>query len=445
MSGTIDALVGGGLNGDTVEAISRVANEPSWMRDLRLAALSAYDSIPMPTLQDEEWRRTDVRALRLAEAVPFAPPRPAIASIDALPSDMRDEVESGDQTGGLLVQQDTSSVFASLGESFAQRGVIFCDLQSAVRDHGDLVQQYFARAVPATYSKFTALATAFWSGGVFLYVPRGVEISIPLRDVIYMGTPGVSSFGRTLIVAEPDSDVTLIDQWLGPTYEGQALAANVQETFVGQNARVRYVTLQEWGRHVWNFSVNRTILGRDATSNTLVVAFGGRFHKANVESELRGPGSSVEMLGLLAGDERQFFDHHTLQDHQAPHTTSDLLYKGALSDRSRSVFSGLIHARKAAQKTDAIQTNRNLLLSDHARADSIPNLEIEANDLRCTHAATVAPVDDEQMFYLRSRGLTEADAKRVIVEGFFEPVLERIPLQGIVERLRRVIAMKIGG
>lgn len=445
MSGTIDALVGGGLSGDTVEAISGSANEPSWMLDIRLAAFSAFESLPMPTLQDEEWRRTDIRALRLAEVVSLAPPRSPVSSIDALPPDLRGEVESGDQTGGLVVQQDSSSVLATLGESFAQRGVIFCDLHSAVRDHGDLVQQYFAQAVPATYSKFAALATAFWSGGVFLYVPRGVEITVPLRAVTYLGTPGLSSFGRTLIVAEPDSDVTLIDQWLGPTHEGQAMSANVQETFIGQNARVRYVTLQEFGRHVWNFSVNRTILSRDATSNTLVVAFGGRFHKANVECELRGPGSSVEMLGLLAGDERQFFDHHTLQDHQVPHTTSDLLYKGALSDRSRSVFSGLIHARRAAQKTDAIQTNRNLLLSDNARADSIPNLEIEANDLRCTHAATVAPVDDEQMFYLRSRGLTEADAKRIIVEGFFEPVLERIPLQGIVERLRRVIATKIGG
>ncbi|HUX87232.1 MAG TPA: SufD family Fe-S cluster assembly protein, partial [Chloroflexota bacterium] len=155
-------------------------------------------------------------------------------------------------------------------------------------------------------------------------------------------------------------------------------------------------------------------------------------------------GASGEMLGVLCGDQRQFFDHHTLQDHAAHHTSSDLLYKGTLTGRARSVFSGLIHARKSAQKTDAIQTNRNLLLSDGSRADSIPNLEIEANDLRCTHAATIAPVDDEQMFYLRARGLTEIDAKRAIVEGFFEPVLARIPLEGVVERLRQTISGKIG-
>ncbi len=445
MSETRQTLLGGSLSSDSVLAISRLANEPAWMEELRRAAFDTFSSLPMPTLQDEEWRRTDIRALRLGDVVPFAPARAAVASVEDLPSDLQSEVKSGDLTGGLVVQQDSSNVLATLGDSFAERGVIFCDLHTAVREHSDLVQRYFAQAVPVDYSKFSALATAFWTGGVFLYVPRGVEITVPLRAVTYLGTPGVSCFHRTLIVAEPDSDVTLIDQWLGPTYDGQAMSANIQETFVGQNARVRYITLQEWGRHVWNFSINRAILSRDATLNTLVVAFGGRFHKANVETELRGPGSNVEMLGLLAGDARQFFDHHTLQDHQAPHTTSDLLYKGALSDRSRSVFSGLIHARKAAQKTDAIQTNRNLLLSDNARADSIPNLEIEANDLRCTHAATVAPVDEEQVFYLRSRGLTEADAKRTIVEGFFEPVLERIPLQGVVERLRKVITSKIGG
>lgn len=413
------------------------------MRQLRLDAFETFEALPMPTLQDEEWRRTDIRGLRLSTIVPFAPSARRVESIAELPAEVRLNLETGDQIGGVVVQHDSLNVYRSLGESFAQSGVILCDLSTAVREYPDLVERYFGQAVPASYSKFTALHTAFWSGGVFLYVPRGVEVGLPLQAITYLETPGLSSFPHTLIVAEADSDVTLIEQWLGPSFDGQATSANVQEVFVGQGARVRFITLQEWGRHLWNFSVNRAIISRDASVSSLVVAFGGRFHKANVESALQGPGSSAEMLGLLAGDGRQFFDHHTLQDHQAPHTSSDLLYKGALSDRSRSVFSGLIHARKAAQKTDAIQTNRNLLLSDNARADSIPNLEIEANDLRCTHAATVAPVDDEQLFYLRARGLTEAEAKRVIVEGFFEPVLERIPLAGVVERLRRVVATKI--
>jgi Fe-S cluster assembly protein SufD len=439
-----DQIAGAGLDSAAVEAVSRFKNEPSWLRDLRLAALETFEATPMPTLQDEEWRRTDVRGLRLSEVVPFAAPVAGISSLDALDASIRPSLDVGDQTGGVVVQQDSGGVFASLVASLAQRGVIFTDLDCAVREHSDLVQQYLARGTAADYSKFAALNLAFWSGGLFLYVPRRVEVALPLQTLTWLQTPGLGSFGRTLIVAEADADVTLIEQWRGPEQERQSIAANVQEVFVGNGARVRYVTLQEWGRHVWNFSVNRAFVGRDATVNSLVVAFGGRLHKANVETLLQGPGSSAEMLGLLFGDDRQLFDHHTLQDHMAPHTTSDLLFKGALTERSRSVYSGMIHARKVAQKTDAIQTNRNLLLSDNARADTIPNLEIEANDLRCTHAATVAPVDDEQMFYLRARGLNERDAKRAIVEGFFEPVLERIPLQGMVERLRQTIDAKMG-
>jgi Fe-S cluster assembly protein SufD len=433
-----------GLTSATVEAISRANGEPGWLRERRLASQVTYESLPLPTLRDEEWRRTDIRGLRLDAVRPFATPPRAVDAIASLDPTIQSQTSAVDQTGGIVVLQDSGRVYASLAENLASQGIIFTDLTTAAIQHGDLVQQYLGAAVLPAASKFAALNAAFWSGGVFLYVPRRVEVALPLRALTRLAAPGSSLISRTLIVVEPDADVVFIDQWFGADQEGQALASNVQEVFVGQGARVRYVTLQEWGRHVWNFSINRTHLSRDATSNNLVVAFGGRFHKANVESALQGPGSTSEMLGVLFGDGGQFFDHHTLQDHQAPHTSSDLLYKGALTDRARSVYSGMIHARKVAQKTDAIQTNRNLLLSDNSRADTIPNLEIEANDLRCTHAATVAPIDDEQLFYLRARALTEQDAKRAIVAGFFEPVLERIPLDDVVERLRSVIFAKIG-
>jgi len=443
LSRTTDELVSAGLDRAAVDALSRAKNEPAWLLALRQSAFEAFQTIPMPTLKDEEWRRTDIRALRLNDVAPFTGPSRQLASAGELDAALQAELNAAGQTGGVVALQDNGGVFSTLADSLAKQGVIFTDLDTAVREHGDLVQQYLTKNVGIDYNKFAALNTAFWSGGVFLYVPRRVEVTLPLQALNYVARQGVANFSRALIVAEPESDVVLVDQWLGVDQENQGFASNVQEVFVGTAARVRYYTLQEWGRNVWNFSVNRTILGRDATSNSLVGAFGGRFHKANVESALQGPGSTSEMLGVLFGNERQFFDHHTLQDHQAPHTSSDLLYKGALTDRGRSVFSGMIHARPAAQKTDAIQTNRNLLLSDDSRADSIPNLEIEANDLRCTHAATVAPVDEEEMFYLRARALPEVDAKRLIVEGFFEPVLERIPLPGIVDRLRSVIEGKI--
>ena len=444
MSQSTKELVGARIDRATVEAVSARKTEPAWLREWRLAAFDHYLAAPMPTLREEEWRRTDLRALRLDDAVPYAEPTTPVNSLSELDPALLGDLAESDVTGGTIVQHNNGTVYSSLSDNLAQRGILFSGLDAAVREHGDLVQKYLGTAVPASYSKFSALNAAFWSGGVFLYVPRRVEVSLPLRALTWLDRPGLSSFSRTLVIAEPDSEVVLVDEWAGPTSEGQAVAANVQEVLVAQGARVRYVTLQEWGRHVWNFSINRAIVGRDATVKSVVVAFGGRLHKANVESSLEGPGSSAEMLGLLFGDKNQVLDHHTLQDHRAPHTSSDLLYKGALSDKARSIYSGLIHARKVAQKTDAIQTNRNLLLSKDSRADSIPNLEIEANDLRCTHAATISPIDEEQLFYLRARGLTESDAKRAIVEGFFETVLERIPLEGIVERLRATISSKIG-
>jgi Fe-S cluster assembly protein SufD len=441
---SIEERVGAGLSAADVEAYSRGRQEPEWLLRSRLDAHALYEAIPLPTVRDEEWRRTDLRGLRLGEVNPRVPRQPVASSVATLDPAIRAEIEASDQAGGLLVQHDGHRVYSELADQFTRKGVIFCDLETAAREHGELVQKYLGQAVTADYSKFSALNATWWTGGTFLYVPRRTEVTLPLRSLVWHAAPGTSSFTRSLIVVEADADVVLVEQWLGPTQDGQSVAANVQEVLVAPGGRIRYVTLQEWGRHVWNFSVNRALVGRDATVNSLVVAFGGRLHKANVESALQGPGASAEMLGLLFGDGNQILDHHTLQDHQAPHTSSDLLYKGALTDRARSIFSGMIHARKVAQKTDAIQTNRNLLLSDNSRADSIPNLEIEANDLRCTHAATVAPVDDEQMFYLQARGLTEQDAKRAIVEGFFEPVLERIPLEGIVSRLRSIISSKIG-
>ncbi len=426
-----------------VEALSRDRNEPTWLRNQRLAALATYESLPLPTLRDEEWRRTDIRGIPWDQLRLAAERSPASSAVDQLPAAVRAEVTLAGQTGGLVVTQDGAPVYQQVAENLARQGVVFSDLHTALRDHSDLLQQHLGQTVGAD-SKFSALNLALWTTGAFLYVPRRVEVALPLHTIAHLSAASQSPFFRTLIVVESDADVVLVDQWLGPTGEAAALSTNVQEVVVGSGSRVRYVTLQEWGRHLWNFSVNRSRLGRDSTVNSLVIAFGSRFHKANVESLLQGPGASAEMLGVLFGDSSQLFDHHTLQDHQAPHTSSDLLYKGALTDKARSVFSGMIHARKQAQKTDAIQTNRNLLLSDNSSAHSIPNLEIEANDLRCTHAATVAPVDDEQMFYLQARGLRENDAKRAIVEGFFEPVLERIPLPGIVERLRTVISSKIG-
>ena len=240
------------------------------------------------------------------------------------------------------------------------------------------------------------------------------------------------------------SRATVVEELLSETAEGAALHDGGSEVFVGEEARLIYATLQDWGRHVYHYSNQRARVERGAELQWIQTVLGGRMVKTNSYFSLTGPGAEVYVHGFMFGDGRQHFDLHTLQKHLVDHTTSDLLIKGCLKDRARSIYQGLIQVAEGAQRTDAYQANRNLLLSDTARADSIPGLEILANDVRCTHGATIGTVDEEQMFYLMTRGLPRNQAQRLIVEGFFTPVLDRIPLESVRDQLRQVIQQKIG-
>jgi Fe-S cluster assembly protein SufD len=260
-----------------------------------------------------------------------------------------------------------------------------------------------------------------------------------------MGRPGAALFPHTLIVAEPESRVTYIEESLSATLEGLALNCAAIEVVARRGSRVRVATLQEWGRHVFHYSLQRARVKRDATVSSLVVTLGGRLSRVEVQSALEAEGGTSEMLGLYLADGDQHVDHSTLQLHMAPHTNSDLLFKGALRDRARSAFAGLIKVFKGAQRTDAYQKNRNLLLSPDARADSLPNLEIEADDVRCSHGATIGQVDELQLFYLMSRGLQRIEAERLLVRGFFEEVLARVPLPLLKEQIRRAVQRRSAG
>jgi len=279
-------------------------------------------------------------------------------------------------------------------------------------------------------------------------------VALPLRAADWLSRPGLSLFAHSLVVADRWSQVTYIDEYLSPAVSGQdrhqarpdteAFSDGVVEIIAREGAQVRYIHLQQFGENVWNFTTERVRLERDAAINLVQVGLGSKLTKANVQTLLAGPGSSAEMLGVYFASGNQHLDHHTLQDHLAPHTTSDLLFKGAVKDTARTLYSGLIRVRPIAQRTDAYQNNRNLLLSEDARADSIPQLEIEANDVRCTHGATAGPIDQEEVFYLQARGLPRADAESLIVSGFFQPVIDRIPVTSVRDRLHKAIGAKLG-
>jgi Fe-S cluster assembly protein SufD len=396
------------------------------------------------------WRRTDVSKLKWQELIPYAPSQAAVDDLRALPPKLHAALGVYGHRAGLLLQRDSSSVYLDLADEVRAQGVIWTGMETAVREHADLVQRYFMEeAVPLATDKYTALHGAFWSGGTFLYVPKNVTVELPFVSVLWQEMPQLAVFPPTLLVAEAGSSVTLVSELLSmgcdvcpDTYHG-----GVTELFVGAGASVRFINVQDLGRQVYDLRTQTALLDRDSRLEWLTISLGGRLSRSTQHSILREPGGEARVTGLYLPDGRQHVAFNTLQDHVAAGCTSDLLYQGALMGKSRSVYEGTIRAWPGAQKTNAYQSNRNLLLSRKARADSLPQLEIEANDLRCTHGATVSQVDDDQVFYLMSRGIPRDDAVRLIVEGFFQPSLDRLPesLEGLKERLVDAIAAKLRG
>lgn len=424
-----------GLNREAVQQLSASKGEPNWMLERRLAAWQIFEALPMPSRQDEQWRRTDIGRLKLDRLTPYS---------EADSGTVESPLQLSGPHSGLITHRNSVTVDRSIDESVAAQGVIYTDLDSAVREQPELVRQYFmTEAVPAEYDKFTALNAALWSGGTFLYVPKNTDVALPLRALYTLTAPGAGLFTHTLIVVEEGARVSFIEEYASGKIERQSLNAGVAEVFVKQAAELTYVTLHEWMGDIYDISTQRALVDRDARLNWLVIGMGNGITKSNIEAALRGAGASTQMLGILWGYGAQQTNYHTVQDHIAPNTTSDLLYKGALTDDAKSTFSGRIRVVKGAHGTDAYQANRNILLSDHAAAYPSPNLEIEANEVRCTHGATVGKVDTDQLFYLMSRGLPKDQATRIIVEGFFEDVLQREPVGSIRDELRDLIARKM--
>ena len=427
------------------QAVERLAEgEPDWLRERRLHAWEVYEATPMPTTKLEEWRYTDLSrkldldALALSSA-PGAPDHP-----DAWPEGLRRAMAEDRAASGHLVVIDGHVVHTDLDAELAAKGVVLESLHDAVVNHPELVRDVLATAaVPPEEGKFPALNAALWNDGVFLYVPRGVRLELPVRVTRWLSEEGTATFSRVLMVAEAASQVSYVDEVLSDDFQRQSFTSTAVEVIARDGAQVQYVAVQRLGRGAFYQSVQRTLAYRDATLDTLNVALGASTTRVDLNARLLGEGANSDMLGLYFGDGEQHFDFNTSQDHEVPNTASDLLYKGALDGTSVGVFRGIIRVHPGAQRTDAYQTNRNLLLSEDARAVSLPNLEIEADDVKCSHGATVGQLDPEAKFYLMSRGLTRTQAERLVVLGFLGEVLSRLPLGGVVEKVTRVIEEKL--
>jgi Fe-S cluster assembly protein SufD len=411
---------------------------PEWFRDQQRSAWQQFESLPNPTRKDHAWRFANVGLLDLA---PF--------KIDDLLSE--DDRKNVLKYSRGLDEYAARMIFANdqlierdvVSEDLKRRGVIFQPLERAMVEHADLFRKYFMSTEAKLGSaKFAALHQALVSSGTFLFVPRGVEIEQPIEIFHWLRHDNMSIFPHLLLVTDELAKVTVIEHFRSCDRTAAGFACGVNDLIAGPGAKVTYVCTQNWADNVVALQMNTTMVDHDASAMSLNLNLGSRYSRFESLSRLIGEGGRSDLLAVAVAKHQQEFDARTLQDHVSPHTASDLLYKNALDDRARTIFGGLIRVEPHAHFTDAYQKVRNLLLSDDAEANSMPGLEILADNVRCTHGATSGQVDEDELFYLRTRGIPVPVAQRLIVTGFLDEVVQRLDHPAISEYLHRLIEEK---
>lgn len=413
------------LDTKRIEEWSHSADEPPWLTSHRQAAWAAYEQAPLPPSTAEAWKYTNLE--KMADWGATAWPR-------------KDAAE--------LATDSTMAAAAT---------VITCSLGEAVQRYPDLVRPYLVDQ--AAGQEFSGVAgqpyggvrylyqqEALWDRGFFIFVPRGIAVTAPLCGHITGTQGGAAIFPRTIVVLEDGASLTYVEEFRSSSALRERATCHARaEFYLGERSRLQYLAIQRWHDAMTHLAHQHARVGRDAHFTSLAVTLGGQMVKTITESQLTAPGAESLLCGLTFGDRTQHVDHHTLQTHLAPHTTSDLLFKAALKDQAKAIYTGLIRMTGKAQQGVAYQASRNLLLSEEAQANAIPQLEIAANDVKCSHGATMGPVDQQQLYYLRTRGLTQAEAERMLVNGFFEELITKIPDPTMAEMVRAAIALKQGG
>ena len=411
---------------------------PGWFQEAGRAAWAQFEATRMPTRTEQAWRFASLGKIALDR---YQPPH----GVDEATRERLISRSQGNEkiAGRMVFANDSLLDHRTHAAELAAQGVVWKPLDAALAEHGELFQKHFmAQEAVLGSQKFAALHRARVRTGTFLYVPKNVEVALPLETFHWLSGEGSSTFPHTLIIAEAGAKVTLVDYFESDRVEENGFACAVNDLIVGPGAKVTYLCSQNWGETVLSFQINSTSVERDANALSLHLNLGSSYARLESLSRLVGTGGRSDMLAATVADGTQEFDQRTYQDHVEPHTTSDLLYKNALSDTAKTIFAGLIRVETAAQHTDAYQKVRNLMLSDDAEAHSMPGLEILADEVRCTHGATSGYIDAEEMFYLLARGIDRKTAQELIVQGFLHEVLERLPDASVTPKLSALIAEK---
>jgi Fe-S cluster assembly protein SufD len=427
-----------GAAGKLLSAGPLLNDSPAWIQAMRTSAWERFEALPAPQRTDEAWRFSNARAWDLSACC--AP----LALSPETADDLVARSRGLDQVAGRMVfGNDQLLSREAFSAELREKGVLWLPLEEAFEQHAELVRKHFMREDAILGSqKFAALHQSQARAGTFLYVPRGVEVALPLETFHWMAGQAGACFPHTLIIAEERSKVTLVDYLQSADPGSEGFACGVSDLWLGAGAQVTSVCVQEWSSKTRAFQINSAVVGRDARAIALNLQLGSAAVRSESVSHLRGEGGRSEMLSLALTLGRQELDQRTFQIHEVPHTSSDLLYKVALDDVSRSIFSGVIRVNPGAHQTDAYQKVRNLLLSDEAEANSAPGLEIEADDVRCTHGATTGQIDEEELFYLLSRGIPRKEAQKLFVDGFLQEVIARLGHEALGDALREKVHAK---
>jgi Fe-S cluster assembly protein SufD len=383
--------------------LAELATEPAWLEERRRRGASLTESLPLPDQKAKGWEFTDLSGLEIASYED--------AAVDA-------QITAAD-------------------------GATVIPLVDAISSHSQLLEEQLGSLVPVK-DPFVARNEASWRDGVLIHVQAGVKLSEPIRVEVPLESAGTAVSWRTLIVLEEGAEAEVWEHWSSPSDDVDALLNSVVELSVGQAATLRYVNTQDISEKAWIFATQRAQVERDGRLDWAALGFGSGRGKVRMETKLAGPGSEARVTGGYAGGAGQHLDFDTLQEHAAPNTNSDLAFRGVLAGGSTAVWRGMIKVDPGAQQTDAFQESRNLLLSPEAHADAIPGLEILADDVRCTHAAAIAQIDKEQLFYLTSRGLEEALAKSLVIEGFLESLVERLAEGPVRDEISAALERRLG-
>jgi Fe-S cluster assembly protein SufD len=415
----------------------RQSSAPDWFRELQAKAWEEFEAEPLPTRGNELWRFSSVKNLALDGYV-------AAADFSGETSVLTSPREYPKPAGRIIFANDFLVSVQLMNPALESAGVIFTSLSEALEKHSDRLREHFmAQSARLGSAKFAALHKSFVQAGTFLWIPRGVEINDPFEAFHLVQGDGVAVFPHTLVIAEDNSRVTLLEHFVSANPEDRGFACGVNDLVLKPGSKLNYVSIQEWSGKFVSVQVNSTVAAKDSAALNLALNFGGKYSRLESVSRMVDSGARSDMLAISVAKDAQEFDQRTLQDHQKPDTTSDLLYKNALHDQSRTIFSGLIKVEPGAHRTDAYQKVRNLLLSDEAEANSMPGLEILADDVRCTHGATSGQVEPEELFYLKSRGIDDLAAKRLIARGFLNEVVDRLSGDQLSEYLHQQIEARL--